>query len=287
MSQVCCLNSDYAAESIDEKHILRFIDITPTPPPAYQSSSATDDPDEVDITNHPFTSSRGSPSPRFGQNNGPTEQDLRQLLRGGGSPPNMRDNPFLMPGQQGLGDGAMDGSNEDPMMRILQQIMGGMPGGPGGGDVGGGGLPPGLAEMLGGGAGEPQIQPESGYRYLWKIIHGTFALSVGLYILNTYHFSGSRISRVLYASAADQQTSIFWIFSTVELLLQSTRFFMERGTIGQSGILGTIAKFLPMPWKGYVSLVARYSGIYTTVVEDAMIIVFVLGCVAWWQGAVP
>ena len=191
-----------------------------------------------------------------------------------------------MPGQQGPGDEAIGGSNEDPMMRMLQQMMG-IPGGPGGESGEGGGLPPGLAEMLGGGAGGPQIQPESGYRYLWKIIHGIFSVSLGLYILNTYHFNGSRISRVPYASAADQQTNIFWIFSTVELLLQSSRFFMERGTVGQPGILGTVANFLPMPWKGYVSLVARYSGIYTTIVEDAMVIVFVLGCVAWWQGAVP
>jgi len=61
---------------------------------------------------------------------------------------------------------------------------------------------------------------------------------------------------------------------------------MERGKVAQGGILATVSNFLPMPYKGYVSLIARYSGIYTTIVEDAMVIVFVLGCVAWWHGAV-
>ena len=260
-------------------------DIAQPPPPPFQSPSVNDDPDEVDISNHPFTSSRASPSPRFGQNHGPTEQDLRQLLRSGGAPPGMQDNPFLMPGQQGPGNEAMGGGNEDPMMAMLQQMMGGMPGRPGmgGGD---GGLPPGLAEMLsGGGAGQP-MQPETNNGYLWRIIHGIFSVSLGLYILNTYHFSGSRLSRVPYASSEDPQTGIFWIFTTVQLVLQSTRFFLERDKVGPSGILGTVANFLPMPWKGYVSLVARYSGIYTTIVEDAMVVVFMMGCVAWWQGAV-
>ncbi|MCJ1392438.1 hypothetical protein MMC18_005305 [Xylographa bjoerkii] len=255
----------------------------PAPSPSYQSPTTNDDPDEVDITNHPYTTSRASPSPRFGQNNGPTEADLRQLLRSGAPPPDMHGAPYAMPGQQG--PGGMGGGGEDPMMQMLQQMMGGMPGGPGGG--GDGGLPPGLAAMLGGG-GAPggQVQPEDKSGYMWKVIHGLFAFSLGIYILTTYHFNGSRISRVPYSSSQDPQTGIFWIFTTVELVLQSSRFFMERGRMAQSGILATVSNFLPMPYKGYVSLIARYSGIYTTIVEDAMVIVFVLGCVAWWQGAV-
>lgn len=200
----------------------------------------------------------------------------------------MRDNPFLMPGQQEPGNGSMSGANEDPMMAMLQQMLGGMPGGPGGAGGGGGdgGLPPGLAEMLGGGGAGQTMQAEPNNGYWWKMIHGIFSLSLGLYILNTYRFTGSRLSRVPYASSKETQTSIFWIFSTVELVLQSTRFFLERNKGGQPGILRTVANFLPMPWKGYVGLVARYSGIYTTIVEDAMVVVFMMGCVAWWQGAV-
>ncbi|MCJ1476568.1 hypothetical protein MMC13_005234 [Lambiella insularis] len=253
-------------------------------PPPYQSPAASNDPDEVDITNHPYTSSRGSPSPRFGQNNGPTEADLRQLLRSGAPPPNMGQNPFMMPGQQGQGDGGAGGGNEDPMMRILQQMMGGISGGEGG--AGGGGLPPELAAMLGGGGAGGQPQQEDKHGYLWSIIHGLFALSLGIYTLGTYQFDGSRISRTPLDSSQSSPAGIFWIFTTVELILQSSRFFLEKGAMGQRGMLAMVANFLPMPWKGYVALISRYGSIYTRVVEDAMVIVFVLGLVAWWQGAV-
>ncbi|MCJ1320827.1 hypothetical protein MMC15_006168 [Xylographa vitiligo] len=175
----------------------------PAPSPSYQSPTTNDDPDEVDITNHPYTSSRASPSPRFGQNNGPTEADLRQLLRSGAPPPDMYGAPYAMPGQQG--PGGMGGGGDDPMMQMLQQMMGGMPGGPGGG--GDGGLPPGLAAMLGGG-GAPggQVQPEDNSGYMWRIIHGLFAFSLGIYILTTYDFNGSRISRAAYSAGTAVQS---------------------------------------------------------------------------------
>ena len=175
------------------------------------------------------------------------------------------------------------------MMQMLQQMMGGISGGGGGAGAAGGdgGLPPGLAAMLGSGGGPGgQVQQDSGYGYIWKIVHGLFALTLGAYVLNTYHFNGSRVSRTPFSSSADAQTGIFWIFTTVELILQSTQFFLERGQTSQPGILGMVVNFLPPPWKGYVSLIARYSGIYTTIVEDAMVVVFMIGCVAWWQGAV-
>ena len=175
------------------------------------------------------------------------------------------------------------------MMRMLQQMMGGIGGDPGqGGAPGEGGLPPALAALLGGGGpGGPaeETLPENAYGYVWKIIHAIFAFTLGIYILQTFHFDGSRISRALNTSANDARTEIFWIFTTVELLLQSSRFFLERGKAVQGGVLGTISNFLPPPWNGYIRLVARYSGIYTTIVEDAMVVVFVLGAVAWWKGA--
>jgi hypothetical protein len=260
-----------------------------TPPPKVEPPSVTDDPDEVDITNHPYTSSRASPSPRYGQNNGPTEQDLRQLLRTGGHPPDMPDNPFMMPGMQGLGNARTGSENVDPMQMLMQMMggVGGIPGGPNGGPgMGGdgGGLPPGFAELLGGGPPGGQSGLASKNDAYWKIIHGIFALSLGFYILSTETFTGSRIARLSYGSSEVSQARIFWIFSTAELVLQSTRFFLERG-VGQSGILATIANFLPDPFKGYIILIARYSGIYTTIVEDAMVVIFMIGCVAWWQGA--
>jgi hypothetical protein len=34
-----------------------------------------------------------------------------------------------------------------------------------------------------------------------------------------------------------------------------------------------------------VRTIGRYSVIYTTVVSDAMVVVFILGATSWWKGA--
>jgi hypothetical protein len=46
-----------------------------------------------------------------------------------------------------------------------------------------------------------------------------------------------------------------------------------------------VAGILPAPYSGYVRTVGRYSVIYSTVVSDAMVVVFVLGATSWWRGA--
>lgn len=189
------------------------------------------------------------------------------------------------------------GGEDDPMMRMLQQMMSGMPGsGPGGGGMGGlggeDGLPPALAAMFGGGGGgrgpgaQGEVQQEDTYAYIWKILHAVFALALGLYIVFTTPFSGSHLSRTesLLPSSTVPDVRFFWVFATTELVLQSTRYFLERGKTGGGGWMAMISGFLPEPWKGYFLLVARYSRIYNTVVEDAMVVIFVLGVVAWWNG---
>ncbi|KAL9123401.1 MAG: hypothetical protein Q9187_000040 [Circinaria calcarea] len=246
------------------------------PHPYPQSPLSSEDPEEIDITNHPFTS--------FRTPDGTRSPDPRQLLRGSQAP-HMSGSRFDIPGQQG--QGGMGGEEEDPMMRILQQMMGGMPGGAEGTREGAdGGLPPGLAAMLGGaGMGETEsVQQDNTFGSFWKIIHALFAFSLGIYITAMTSFSGSRLSRSTLVEREHIGVQFFWVFATAELILQSSRFFLERGKAAQVGILATVAGFLPEPWKGYVGLVNRYSGIYTTIVEDAMAVVFVLGLVAWWQG---
>ena len=179
-------------------------------------------------------------------------------------------------------------------MKMLQQLMGGMPGADGQGGEGEGGLPPGLAAMMGaGGMGMPgmggaQTKQEDTYAYLWKILHAVFALMLGIYITATSHAFNGDISRGGIAGAGHEGgVNVFWLFATAELVLQSSRFFLEKGTGSQlGGWIGIVGNMLPEPWRGYVRLAARYSGIWSTVVEDGMVVVFVLGCVAWWKGAI-
>lgn len=155
-----------------------------------------------------------------------------------------------------------------------------MGGGPGGGE---GGFPPGLAAMFGGGAA--QGAEETKTADIWKIMHAILALALGLYIVTSTTFHGGKVSR-LEVVEGEAGRNFFWVFATAELMLQSLRFFLEGGRSPPKGMLAMVTGFLPEPWKGYVGLVVRYSGIYGTVVEDAMVVVFVLGLMAWWKGAV-
>jgi len=225
---------------------------------------------------------------------------LRQLMlgldpaSGNGTPPtgtNPFANPFAgFPGMAGLGAAGQGGASgeEDPMMKMLQQMMGG---GFPGADAAGGMPPfPGMPSQPMPG-NTTNVDP---YAYLWRIVHAVFALSLGFYIILTSPFNGTKLSRDLSTTSNADGTStlttssihFFYIFATMEVLLQSSRFWLEKGRVQQGGILGTIQGFLPEPWKGYLGMILRYARIWTTVSADAMVCVFVLGACAWWQGAV-
>lgn len=176
-------------------------------------------------------------------------------------------------------------------MQMLQQMMGGVPGADGQGEERQGGLPPSLAAMLGAGGmvgmGGPPAK-EDKYGYLWKIAHAIFALILGIYVTTTSHAFTGDISRGGISGAGHEGgRNVFWAFATAELVLQSSRFFLEKGGGSQLGRwMGIVGNMLPEPYKGWLMLAARYSGIWSTVVEDGMVVVFVIGVVAWWKGAV-
>lgn len=165
-----------------------------------------------------------------------------------------------------------------------------MLGGAGGaGGTGGGGLPPGLASMLGGGETE-QAGSANSADYLWRIVHALFALLLAVYAVSTLAFTSTSFTRHSYVSSLTHDNEhtgsaqLFYLFATAELVLQSTRYFVDRGRLPRIGWMSKVAGFLPEPYAGYVRVVSRYSIIYTTVVGDAFVVVFVLGVVAWWKG---
>lgn len=188
-------------------------------------------------------------------------QMMQQMLRGGaGGEP---------------GGGGAPGGGDDPMMKMMQAMMG----------------------MNGAGGGAPgqaaQQQKQTSTAYVWRIVHAVFSFGLAAYVALTSTFDGSKLSRSAAAFGQDHDDEaaavgrrLFYIFATVEVMLQTTRFFVERGQLQQGGIMGTLATVLPEPFAGYVRLAGRYSVIYTTVVADAMAVVFVLGVMAWWKGMV-
>ncbi|KAI9792438.1 MAG: hypothetical protein M1816_002322 [Peltula sp. TS41687] len=207
--------------------------------------------------------------------------------------------------------------NQEPIARLLQQLIrGGSGDSTGGGGGGGGGLPPALAQMLGqaqaaagaGGAQDTPLNPQqqqqqqqqqsstssSSSHLWWQVIHLVSSLALGLYIILSTSFTGSQTQRTTSTFTSTTSTTHFpyryqpfYLFSTLELILQSTRFFLDRGNAAQPTggfLLGAAVDFLPSLWKGRVVLGLRYVGILRTVVRDGLVLLFVLGVVGWLRG---
>ncbi|KAJ9149277.1 Golgi to ER traffic protein 2 [Pleurostoma richardsiae] len=261
------------------------------------------DPDEVDISEHyyaPQTTARLPPDPA----NMMPPPSLDSLLGygqpglGGGGPDQMQ-NPFMDPSIQ-----------DDPMLKLLSQMMGAGPGGDGAGGgppqnpffPGGGGVP-GMPNPFGGPQGQQQQQqpavPDT-YAAVWRILHFVLALGLGLYIAALTSFSGTKIERERAAfdsrssssgtsSVADQEAAarryFFWAYATAEAALLSSRMLLDRGRAGGSGLLWTLVGMLPEPARGLVSVAARYGQVFSTVRSDLLVCVFVLGCCSWLRSA--
>ena len=261
----------------------------------------------------------------------PTEADIRALLRSSmGTTETNNDDAQSNQQQQ---------EEQDPMVRLMSTLLGTSPSDPNNPDAAGGanGLPPGLASLLGAAipgmnngasaASPAQQRAERQYTSLWKVVHAAFALLLGIYVTGTatvyLGYSGVKsIGRPLGGGGSNPITdahgtttghgsgsmignepgiNLFLAFATLELVLQSSRLFLEsrrKSAAGggnaaaadlgfaSGGWTGMAASVLPEPWRTRVLLVGRYVGILGTVIEDAMVVVFVVGVVAWWRGAV-
>jgi len=63
----------------------------------------------------------------------------------------------------------------------------------------------------------------------------------------------------------------------MELLLQSSRMFLHGVTASPSGTLGAIAGFLPPPFSDMIRIFMRYRLIWSSLVSDLAVVVFVVG----------
>ncbi|KAF2263182.1 hypothetical protein CC78DRAFT_534193 [Lojkania enalia] len=185
-------------------------------------------------------------------------------------------------------------------MAMLQQMMGGSVGGLlGTGQPGQapGDLPPGFANIFQAMQGSaPEPSPDQSSAWIWRLVHSIFSLALAVYIVFQTPFSGSKAARIdpssfgqdwtLDESPAETFKHFFYWFATFEVVLQTSRYLIERGQLQGSGILSSIAQMLPEPYAGYLRVVGRYSVIYRTVVSDAMVVVFVLGAASWWRGGI-
>lgn len=249
------------------------------------------DPEEVDISEHFYkpaqnvrprniTPNPNRPYPGLQSNPSQIDDDaLRAMMLG--LPPRESTPQFEQPGAPGNPFAAFNGplgpngpGADDPMMAMLQQMMGGAGTQPGA-------MPsfPGLPPMdLSGQGADTKVKSDPSI-FIWRIAHAIFALGFGLYISMATSFTGSREARAL----GGVDLKAFYAFATIEAVLQGTRLVFEKGRSTQNGVLGMILQFLPEPFKGYLKMFLNYRDIWTTTSSDVMILVFVLGAASYWN----
>ncbi|KAI1825403.1 hypothetical protein F4861DRAFT_501907 [Xylaria intraflava] len=260
------------------------------------SSGGDADPEEVDISRHYYAPQTTARPPQNDASN-LSEAQLRQMMLGLDPSPGGSRTSSPLNGNR-LPDGTspipgMEGMDQDPMMQMLQKMMaGGMPGA-GGTSNGNPFAGTGLEGLFGAeGAPNPMQQSQQAEQKktanLWRILHAIFALGLGLYVAMSTTFTGSKIEReadalrgtgMLGAQNLEQaRVWFFYVFTSVETVLLTSRYLMERGAgFTPAGWTWTVTGFLPEPIRGYSRHALRYGQIFTTVRNDALFCVFVMG----------
>ncbi|KLU91908.1 hypothetical protein MAPG_10857 [Magnaporthiopsis poae ATCC 64411] len=278
----------------------------PSRPAATSAAAAADehaDPAEVDISEHhyvpratprrPADSSSPAPGPEL------SEAQLRQFMLG------------LDPqAGAGAGAGAGVGAN-DPMVQLLNQMLTTM----GGGAVEvpsseslhlDDTVPRTLSEhspyLTHCTASStiwisccPATPPVDTYARFWRLLHLVLSASLGLYLVvstgtSNAGFTGSREDRdraavadadgipdLLDGDVKARRQVFFMAFLTVEAVLITSRFFLDRARPQPTGLVWTVAGFLPDPYRAYTESVLRYSQIISTLRADLLVLVFMLG----------
>ncbi|KAK9468118.1 hypothetical protein V1512DRAFT_274373 [Lipomyces arxii] len=185
--------------------------------------------------------------------------------------PDMAFDEFLRSSVPGAGGADGIGGGFDFFSQMMQQNMSAdgsqSPGGANAGDAGS--VPSGMIV--------------SDHPKYWRSAHAIAVSLLAVYAIFKVGFTGSQMSRV--ESLGDNSTIVFWYFTTIELVLQSGRFFIEKGRSPSASIFTKVAGYIPMPYSSYVLLVGRYIHIVVNVVKDFCLLLFLLGMSAWWQGA--
>jgi GET complex subunit GET2 len=192
------------------------------------------------------------------------EEYLRALLKGA-------------PAQEGAsGQGQpQSAGQEDPMMKVLGSLLGGVGEGGDPSALGGmnfspddiskvTGLPSFVTNMMMGSQKAPPTPAEEQSTRLWRILHLFFAIMAGIYLVFSVDRATTMFGENPPAPATFQNP--FAIFLIGELLLQSAR-MMLAGSPGKRG--------LGLWWQMGKELA-----------RDGALSVFMLGTASWWGGSI-
>ncbi|KAF9351155.1 hypothetical protein BGX26_010781 [Mortierella sp. AD094] len=120
----------------------------------------------------------------------------------------------------------------------------------------------------------------------WKLLHFVMSVLLGFAVVYREHSRQGDLGR-FDALATDKPLPygvyqvapipVFWYFITMELLLQSTRMVLHGVTASPSSTLATIAGFLPPPFSDAIRVFMRYRLIWSSMVNDLSVVVFIVG----------
>ncbi|KAG0328193.1 suppressor of loss of ypt1, partial [Podila humilis] len=120
----------------------------------------------------------------------------------------------------------------------------------------------------------------------WKLLHFVFSLLLGLGVVYQEYRRSGDLDRfdslatdkpLSFSASQVAAIPVFWYFITMELILQSTRMFLQGVTASPSSTLGTIAGFLPPPFSDAIRVFMRYRLIWSSLVSDLTVVVFIVG----------
>lgn len=192
------------------------------------------------------------------------QEDYMRILLGG-----------AQPGQTGQPQSTGQPGEEDPMIKMMQTMLGGMsgdPNAPGAGELPFSaddmskmtGIPSFLTGMFMGGKQQAPPSPEQiSKERTWKILRVVLSILIGIYAIFTVDSSVKTFGQNPPAPATARNP--FLVFLTGQLLINGAKVTLAGNTQSQGGI------------KSYYRTVKD-------VAADGAILIFMLGVYSWWSG---
>ncbi|KAH9465669.1 hypothetical protein Pst134EA_013551 [Puccinia striiformis f. sp. tritici] len=75
---------------------------------------------------------------------------------------------------------------------------------------------------------------------------------------------------------------VFWMFVTIELTLQATRWMFNWGSAPPPGLFDTLISSLPRPYSTLASTAMKYFTITSSLIDDLCLLIFGVGCAVLW-----
>ncbi|KAG2210539.1 hypothetical protein INT47_002481 [Mucor saturninus] len=131
--------------------------------------------------------------------------------------------------------------------------------------------------------GAQQMAVDTSTRY-WGLLHLVSMIMLGVYAVyfEWTKAGADRFAHLLYSNVGVANypavhVPLFWYFVTLELCMQSARLFYQKGTMPPTSTIASMATQLPYPFGNIVTIFLRYRLIWSCLVQDICVLVFIIG----------